>query len=40
MEVLFIYKTFDFKARPDLDMENKDIEAITLEIVSNKSKTS
>ena len=40
MEVLFIYKTFDFKTRPNLNVENKDIEAITLEIVSNKSRTS
>ena len=40
LDIPLIYKTFDFKTRPDLNVENKDIEPITLETVSNKSKTS
>ena len=31
---IYIHKTFDFKTRPDLSVNNKDIEAITVE--SNK----
>ena len=33
---LYIYKTFDFKPSPDLSVNNKGIEAITMEIMSSK----
>ena len=36
---VYTHKTFDFKAKPDLSVGNKDMEAITVETVSRKSET-
>lgn len=33
---VYVHKTFDLKTRPDLNVNYKDVEAITVEIVSNK----
>ena len=33
---VYIHKMFDFNTRPDLSVNNKDIEAIIVDIVSNK----
>ena len=37
MDFSYIHKTFDFKTRPNLSVNNKDMEAVTVEIVLNKN---
>ena len=35
----YVHKTFDFKVRSDLSINNKDIESISVEISSNKKRS-
>ena len=35
---IYVHKTFDFKVRSDLSVNNKDIETISVEISSNKKR--
>ena len=35
---IYVHKTFDFKVRSDLSINNKDIESISVEISSNKKR--
>ena len=35
---IYVHKTFDFRVRSDLSVNNKDIESISVEISSNKKR--